>query len=65
MARELQVTFDCARPDTLMRFWCEALGYQPDPPPPGFDTWDAALEAAGIAFRDEAHGFLYLGQTST
>ncbi len=23
--------------------------------------WDAALEAAGIAFRDEAHGFLYLG----
>ena len=23
--------------------------------------WDAALEAAGISFRDEAHGFLYLG----
>jgi predicted AlkP superfamily pyrophosphatase or phosphodiesterase len=23
--------------------------------------WDAALEAAGIAFRDEANGFLYLG----
>lgn len=23
--------------------------------------WDAALTAAGIAFRDEAHGFLYLG----
>ncbi len=23
--------------------------------------WDAALEAAGIPFRDEAHGFLYLG----
>ena len=24
--------------------------------------WDAALEAAGVPFRDEAHGFLYLGQ---
>jgi len=23
--------------------------------------WDAALEAAGVPFRDEAHGFLYLG----
>ena len=23
--------------------------------------WDAALEAAGVEFRDEAHGFLYLG----
>ncbi len=23
--------------------------------------WDAALEAAGIPFRDEAYGFLYLG----
>jgi hypothetical protein len=23
--------------------------------------WDAALEAAGISFRDEAYGFLYLG----
>ena len=24
--------------------------------------WDAALEAAGIPFRDEAYGFLYLGE---
>ena len=48
MSRELQVTFDCADPDTLMRFWCQALGYAPDPPPPGFETWDAALEAFGV-----------------
>ena len=27
--------------------------------------WDSALEAAGIAFRDEGHGFLYLGEFST
>jgi phosphonoacetate hydrolase len=24
--------------------------------------WDAALEAAGVPFRDEANGFLYLGE---
>ena len=24
-------------------------------------SWDDALEAAGVPFRDEAHGFLYLG----
>ncbi len=27
--------------------------------------WDAALAAAGIPFRDEAHGFLYLGEDVT
>jgi hypothetical protein len=48
MSRELQVTFDCADPDALMRFWCQALGYVPDPPPPGFDSWDSALDAFGV-----------------
>ena len=24
--------------------------------------WDVALEQAGVPFRDEGHGFLYLGQ---
>lgn len=46
--REIQVTFDCADPAALSRFWCEALGYELDAPPPGFDTWDAALEAFGV-----------------
>lgn len=48
MSREIQVTFDCTDPDALMRFWCEALGYEMDAPPPGFDTWDAALESFGV-----------------
>ena len=46
--REVQVTFDCADPRALSLFWCEVLGYQLDAPPPGFDTWDAALEAFGV-----------------
>ncbi len=48
MSREIQVTFDCADPNALMEFWCEVLGYRPDAPPPGFDTWDAALDAFGV-----------------
>lgn len=48
MAREFQVTFDCADPGALAGFWAEALGYELDAPPPGFDTWDAALEAFGV-----------------
>ncbi len=38
--RQFQVTFDCAEPQRLARFWGEALGYVVPPPPPGFATWD-------------------------
>lgn len=48
MSRELQVTFDCADPAALATFWAEVLGYQVQAPPPGFDTWDAALESMGV-----------------
>jgi hypothetical protein len=35
-----QVTFDCAQPSTLAAFWAEALGYQLEPPPEGFASWE-------------------------
>ncbi|WP_326696138.1 VOC family protein [Streptomyces sp. NBC_01754] len=38
--KQFQVTFDCAEPERLARFWCEALGYVVSPVPEGFDTWD-------------------------
>ena len=44
----MQSTFDCADPDGLARFWAEALGYVMQPPPEGFDSWDAALDAWGV-----------------
>jgi catechol 2,3-dioxygenase-like lactoylglutathione lyase family enzyme len=55
MSREVQVTFDCADPDALCRFWVEVLGYQQQPPPPGFATWDAFLESIDVpvALRNE------------
>jgi Glyoxalase-like domain len=38
--RELQVTFDCADPRRVARFWCEVLGYVVPAPPEGFATWE-------------------------
>jgi hypothetical protein len=37
-AKRFQVTFDCAEPARVARFWREVLGYVPAPPPSGFTT---------------------------
>lgn len=39
MEMTLQLTIDCADPRRLVAFWCEALGYVPEPPPGGHATW--------------------------
>jgi Glyoxalase-like domain len=43
-----QISVDCADPDRLARFWSEALGYQPEDPPPGFGTWTDYWRAVGV-----------------
>jgi hypothetical protein len=53
--KQIQVTFDCAEPERVARFWCEVLGYVIPPPPEGFATWgdfDRSLppEQQGSAF---------------
>lgn len=53
--RQIQVTFDCAVPERVARFWCDVLGYVLPPPPEGFADWnefDRALPAdkQGSAF---------------
>ncbi|APU12751.1 MULTISPECIES: VOC family protein [Actinoalloteichus] len=48
MAREVQITFDCADPAALAAFWAEALGYRLQDPPAGFESWDQALDAFGV-----------------
>jgi hypothetical protein len=40
LVKQFQVTFDCAEPERLARFWCEVLGYVVPPPPRGFASWD-------------------------
>ncbi|ANH94121.1 hypothetical protein A8713_25520 [Streptomyces sp. SAT1] len=39
--KKVQITFDCAEPERVARFWCEVLGYVVPPPPEGFGSWDA------------------------
>lgn len=46
--RTVQVTFDCADPGALAQFWAAVLGYRLDDPPPGFASWDEALDAWGV-----------------
>ncbi|WP_310725946.1 VOC family protein [Streptomyces sp. N2A] len=31
--RKCQVTYDCAEPERVARFWCEVVGYVVPPPP--------------------------------
>ncbi|WP_405833365.1 VOC family protein [Streptomyces sp. NBC_01176] len=38
--KQVQITFDCAEPERVARFWCEVLGYVGPPLPEGFATWD-------------------------
>ncbi|WP_273653826.1 VOC family protein [Cellulomonas fimi] len=52
--RQVQVTFDCAEPERVARFWCEVLGYVVPPPPAGFDSWDAFVESLPPERRDAA-----------
>jgi glyoxalase superfamily protein len=48
MATRIQVVFAAKDPERLAAFWRTALNYEPEPPPPGYDTWEAFAEANGI-----------------
>lgn len=37
--KQFQVTFDCAEPRRVARFWSQVLGYVMPAPPEGFATW--------------------------
>lgn len=41
ITKKIQVTFDCADPERVARFWCEVLGYVIPPPPNEYETWEA------------------------
>ncbi|HEY9288201.1 MAG TPA: VOC family protein, partial [Candidatus Dormibacteraeota bacterium] len=48
MATRVQVVFDCADPARMAKFWAEALHYEEQDPPTGFDSWEGWLKAHGI-----------------
>ena len=45
--REVQVTFDCADPPRVARFWCEALGYELDDDVVDGLHWAACADPTG------------------
>ncbi len=47
-----QVTFDAADPAALARFWALALGWIEQPPPAGFETWEAFADAHSMTEED-------------
>lgn len=48
MSVRVQVTFDCADPDRLARFWCHAVGYELQDPPDDYDSWSDWLAEQGV-----------------
>jgi Glyoxalase-like domain len=52
MAVRFQLVIDCASPEPLARFWAAALGYQLEPSPDGFATWDDYWRDFGVPESD-------------
>jgi len=44
----LQIAIDCAEPQRLVPFWCEALGYVVEPPPENFPSWNDYWRHVGV-----------------
>jgi hypothetical protein len=55
MAVRYQLVINCADPELMARFWAAALGYELEPPPPGFATWDDWRRDLGFP-EDEVTG---------
>ncbi len=47
--KQFQVTFDCAEPDRVARFWSEVLGYDQIPGDDG--PWAACVDPSGLGPR--------------
>ena len=52
MAVRFQLVIDCTDPERLARFWAAALGYEFEPPPAGFATWDDYWRDVGVPEAD-------------
>jgi hypothetical protein len=50
--KQVQVTFDCAEPERVARFWAEVLGYVVPPlPPEDQGSWAACADPSGAGPR--------------
>jgi Glyoxalase-like domain len=55
VAVKLQVVFDAHDPPALAAFWGEAVGYQEEDPPDGFDSWEAWAVANDLPREEWDH----------
>jgi len=60
VATSIQVTFDAGDPQALGGFWAAALGYIEQPPPEGFESWEAFLDSMAVPAdqRDKAYAIV-------
>jgi hypothetical protein len=50
--KQVQVTFDCAEPEHVARFWADVLGYVVPPlPPEDQGSWAACADPSGVGPR--------------
>ena len=56
MAVRFQLVIDCRDPEPLARFWAAALGYEFEPPPQGFATWDDYWRDVGVGEEELGMG---------
>ncbi|WP_327004841.1 VOC family protein [Dactylosporangium sp. NBC_01737] len=49
--KQVQVTFDCAEPERVARFWCEVLGYVVPPSLKGSAQNAACMDPSGVGPR--------------
>jgi hypothetical protein len=56
MAVSFQLVINCADPEPLARFWAAALGYVLEPPPDGFEDWDAYWRDCGVPEEELGNG---------
>lgn len=48
MAPSIQIVLDAADPASLASFWATALGYELQPPPQGYESWEEWATEMGI-----------------
>lgn len=56
MATKFTITIDCSYPERLVRFWTEALRYEVESPPEGFDNWWSYWKSRGVPDEENYAG---------
>lgn len=54
---DYQITFDCADPDAMARFWATALRYDLQDPPEPFESWKAYWISVGVPDDEVDDGY--------